>query len=130
MYLMIPTRTGGSSSVTTTAVHTRLTGDEVEQRRGRQPAVSERLRRVQDTTPDHVVHDEERRHETSVVLASRAPPKYPCVDTTTTIIIVIMEYFTRLFVELSPVTIFRPPRRRASLPVATGSAKASQHHQP
>ena len=80
MYLMIPTRTGGSSSVTTTAVHTRLTGDEVEQRRGRQPAVSERLRRVQDTTPDHVVHDEERRHETSVVLASRALPKYPCVD--------------------------------------------------
>lgn len=72
-------------------MQTRLTGDEVEHGRRRQPAVAERLGCVQDPAPDHKVHHEKDRHEPTVVLTSRASPKYPCcVDTT------IIAHFTAL----------------------------------
>lgn len=56
-------------------LYTILTCDKVEKSRRRQPAVPERLRRVQDPAADHVVHYEERRYEPTVVLAPRALPK-------------------------------------------------------
>lgn len=82
----------------TARVHTRLTGDEVEQCRRRQPAVPERLWRVQDPAPDHVVDHEERRHEPTIVLSSRALPKYPCADATR--FLSVPQQFSGLLIDL------------------------------
>lgn len=68
---------------------TRLTGEKVEDRRRRQSAFPEGLRRVQDPAPDHEAQHEEYRHEPPVVLASCLPPKHSSAATTITITIAI-----------------------------------------